>query len=103
MENTESPLGGSESGIETYPLSSDLLFDDGLPRPNVNGGFKGAVAARAAGISYRQLDYWARTGLVEPTVQEAKGSGSQRLYGFRDILVLKLVKRLLDTGISTLR
>lgn len=63
-------------------------------------GFKGAVAARAAGISYRQLDYWARTGLVEPTVRGAQGSGSQRLYGFRDILVLKLVKRLLDTGIS---
>lgn len=100
MENTESPLEGSESGIESYPLASDLLFDDGLPKPNVNGGFKGAIAARAAGISYRQLDYWARTGLVEPTVQEAKGSGSQRLYGFRDILVLKLVKRLLDTGIS---
>lgn len=65
-----------------------------------DGGFKGAVAARAAGISYRQLDYWARTGLVEPTVRGATGSGSQRLYGFRDILVLKLVKRLLDTGIS---
>tara|TARA_R110002020_G_scaffold36589_17_gene110149 strand:+ start:104 stop:700 length:597 start_codon:yes stop_codon:yes gene_type:complete len=54
----------------------------------------------AAGISYRQLDYWARTQLVEPTVRGAAGSGSQRLYGFRDILVLKLVKRLLDTGIS---
>lgn len=76
------------------------LFDDGLPRPNKDGGFKGAVAARAAGISYRQLDYWARTGLVEPTIKGASGSGSQRLYGFRDILVLKLVKRLLDTGIS---
>ncbi|MCL2515394.1 MAG: MerR family transcriptional regulator [Microbacteriaceae bacterium] len=63
-------------------------------------GYKGAVAAKAAGISYRQLDYWARTGLVEPTVRGASGSGSQRLYGFRDILVLKLVKRLLDTGIS---
>ncbi len=58
------------------------------------------VAARAAGITYRQLDYWARTQLVEPTVRGASGSGSQRLYGFRDILVLKLVKRLLDTGIS---
>ncbi|MGR4009582.1 MerR family transcriptional regulator [Leucobacter sp. 1207-22] len=81
-------------------LGADLLFDDGLPKPNTDGGFKGAVAARAAGITYRQLDYWARTGLVEPTVRSAKGSGSQRLYGFRDILVLKLVKRLLDTGIS---
>ena len=76
------------------------LFDDGLPQPDTDGGFKGAVAARAAGISYRQLDYWARTGLVEPTVRGANGSGTQRLYGFRDILVLKLVKRLLDTGIS---
>lgn len=76
------------------------LFDDGLPKPNKFGGFKGVIASKAAGISYRQLDYWARTGLVEPTVQTAAGSGSQRLYSFRDILVLKLVKRLLDTGIS---
>ena len=58
------------------------------------------MACAAAGITYRQLDYWARTGLVEPTVRPATGSGSQRLYGFRDILVLKVVKRLLDTGIS---
>lgn len=78
----------------------EVLFEDGLPQAGEGGGFKGAVAARAAGISYRQLDYWARTGLVEPTVRNATGSGSQRLYGFRDILVLKLVKRLLDTGIS---
>ncbi|MFZ4895314.1 MerR family transcriptional regulator [Plantibacter sp. Mn2098] len=77
-----------------------LLFTDGLPSIEEGHGYRGAVAARAAGISYRQLDYWARTGLVEPTVRGAAGSGSQRLYGFRDILVLKLVKRLLDTGIS---
>lgn len=77
-----------------------LLFTDGLPDLDDTAGYRGAVAARAAGISYRQLDYWARTGLVEPTVRGAAGSGSQRLYGFRDILVLKLVKRLLDTGIS---
>ncbi|RNE59427.1 MerR family transcriptional regulator [Cryobacterium tepidiphilum] len=77
-----------------------MLFTDGMPELDENAGYRGAVAARAAGISYRQLDYWARTGLVEPTVRGAAGSGSQRLYGFRDILVLKLVKRLLDTGIS---
>jgi DNA-binding transcriptional MerR regulator len=77
-----------------------LLFTDGMPDLDDSAGYRGAVAARAAGISYRQLDYWARTGLVEPTVRGAAGSGSQRLYGFRDILVLKLVKRLLDTGIS---
>ena len=77
-----------------------LLFTDGMPDLDDAAGYRGAVAARAAGISYRQLDYWARTELVQPTVRGAAGSGSQRLYGFRDILVLKLVKRLLDTGIS---
>ncbi|BAU32130.1 MerR-like DNA binding protein [Microcella alkaliphila] len=83
---------------ERYEL--ELLFTDGLPDLDDEAGYRGAVAARAAGISYRQLDYWARTQLVEPTVRGASGSGTQRLYGFRDILVLKLVKRLLDTGIS---
>jgi DNA-binding transcriptional MerR regulator len=63
-------------------------------------GYRGPTACAAAGITYRQLDYWARTGLVEPSIRPATGSGSQRLYGFRDILVLKVVKRLLDTGVS---
>lgn len=63
-------------------------------------GYKGATACSAAGITYRQLDYWARTGLIEPSVRGASGSGTQRLYGFRDILVLKIVKRLLDAGVS---
>ena len=78
----------------------DLLFTDGLPQLDPDAGYRGAVAAKAAGITYRQLDYWARTDLVVPTIRNAQGSGTQRLYGFRDILVLKLVKRLLDTGIS---
>jgi DNA-binding transcriptional MerR regulator len=63
-------------------------------------GYRGPIACSAAGISYRQLDYWARTGLVVPTIRDANGSGTQRLYGFRDILVLKIVKRLLDSGVS---
>ena len=63
-------------------------------------GYRGPTACSAAGITYRQLDYWARTGLVEPGIRSAHGSGSQRLYSFRDILVLKVVKRLLDTGVS---
>lgn len=63
-------------------------------------GYRGATACSAAGITYRQLDYWARTGLVEPSIRSAMGSGTQRLYGFRDILVLKIVKRLLDAGVS---
>lgn len=89
-----------ELSTDDTRFGSRLLFTDGMPQLDQEGGYRGAVAARAAGISYRQLDYWARTGLVEPTVREASGSGSQRRYGFRDILVLKLVKRLLDTGIS---
>ena len=76
------------------------LFDDDLPELSEDIGYRGPAACSAAGITYRQLDYWARTGLVEPSVRGAAGSGSQRLYGFRDILVLKVVKRLLDTGVS---
>src|SRR6266508_1043989 len=63
-------------------------------------GYRGVTACHAAGISYRQLDYWARTGLVVPSVRDASGSGTQRLYSFRDIVVLKVVKRLLDAGVS---
>jgi DNA-binding transcriptional MerR regulator len=77
-----------------------LLFDDDLtPMPD-DVGFRGPTACAAAGITYRQLDYWARTGLVSPSVRPATGSGTQRLYGFRDVLMLKVIKRLLDAGIS---
>jgi DNA-binding transcriptional MerR regulator len=63
-------------------------------------GYRGVAAMRAAGISYRQLDYWARTGLVVPSIRAASGSGTQRLYSFRDLVVLKVVKSLLDAGVS---
>ncbi|GAB3935564.1 hypothetical protein GCM10027614_10500 [Micromonospora vulcania] len=61
-------------------------------------GYRGVTACTAVGISYRQLDYWARTALVVPSVRDASGSGTQRLYSFRDLVVLKVVKRLLDAG-----
>jgi DNA-binding transcriptional MerR regulator len=77
-----------------------LLFGEEVAEEPGDVGYRGPTACAAAGITYRQLDYWARTHLVEPTVRAASGSGSQRLYSFRDILVLKVVKRLLDTGIS---
>nr|WP_239100770.1 MerR family transcriptional regulator [Phycicoccus sp. CSK15P-2] len=77
-----------------------MLFSDDLPELDDEVGYRGPTACKAAGITYRQLDYWARTGLVEPSVRAAGGSGTQRLYGFRDILALKVVKRLLDTGVS---
>ncbi len=63
-------------------------------------GYRGTTACDAAGITYRQLDYWARSDLVGPSIRAATGSGSSRLYSFRDILVLRVVKRLLDTGVS---
>ncbi|MFD4400995.1 MerR family transcriptional regulator [Kitasatospora sp. NPDC059811] len=63
-------------------------------------GYRGPTACAAAGITYRQLDYWARTGLLEPSVRSAYPATSQRLYSFRDILLLKIVKRLLDAGVS---
>jgi DNA-binding transcriptional MerR regulator len=79
----------------------EALFDYGLdPVADEFVGYRGPTACNAAGITYRQLDYWARTGLVVPSVRSAAGSGTQRLYSFKDILVLKVVKRLLDTGVS---
>ena len=77
-----------------------LLFDDDVSTLPDDLGYRGPTACNAAGITYRQLDYWARTGLVEPSVRSATGSGTQRLYSFRDILLLKVIKRLLDAGVS---
>jgi DNA-binding transcriptional MerR regulator len=77
-----------------------LLFNDDVSMLPDDTGFRGPTACNAAGITYRQLDYWARTKLVEPTVRSAGGSGTQRLYSFKDILLLKIIKRLLDAGVS---
>jgi DNA-binding transcriptional MerR regulator len=88
-----------EQAAEVAEEQGLLFTDDVSPLPS-DLGYRGPTACNAAGITYRQLDYWARTGLVEPTVRSATGSGSQRLYSFRDILILKIIKRLLDAGIS---
>lgn len=99
----ESHQTGPHYGVDGGNKQSStqgLLFTDDLPELDEHAGYRGPIVCKAAGITYRQLDYWARTGLVEPAVRGAKGSGSHRLYSFRDILVLKVVKRLLDTGVS---
>jgi DNA-binding transcriptional MerR regulator len=62
-------------------------------------GFSGKRTAEIVDITYRQLDYWARTDLVRPSMAEAAGSGSRRLYSYRDLLELKVIKALLDAGI----
>src|SRR5580658_1735178 len=64
------------------------------------GGFKGPQVCGLVGITYRQLDYWARTGLLQPSVASAQGSGSRRVYSYSDVLELKVIKRLLDAGVS---
>jgi DNA-binding transcriptional MerR regulator len=93
------------SGERSDPGSprQEALFTDldvHSPVPDELIGYRGPTACAAAGITYRQLDYWARTKLVEPSVRAAAGSGTQRLYSFEDIHFLKVVKRLLDTGVS---
>src|SRR5579875_1247361 len=63
-------------------------------------GYRGPQVCSIVGITYRQLDYWARTGLMHPSISQAKGSGSQRIYSYSDLLQLKVIKRLLDAGVS---
>lgn len=63
-------------------------------------GYRAPQVCKIVGITYRQLDYWARTGLLQPSLAEARGSGTQRLYSFGDIVQLRVVKRLLDAGMS---
>ena len=106
MASNENDKGADAAGMKAAADAADLAEEQGLlfaddvsPLPS-DTGYRGPTACNAAGITYRQLDYWARTGLVEPSVRGAAGSGSQRLYSFRDILILKVVKRLLDAGIS---
>ena len=62
-------------------------------------GFSGKRTAEVVGITYRQLDYWARTDLVRPSLADAAGSGSRRRYSYQDLLELKVIKTLLDSGI----
>ncbi|MCW2612917.1 MAG: hypothetical protein QOC93_3060 [Actinomycetota bacterium] len=100
MDEHETTGGGGP-----VPVTSDgeqgVLFSEGMPTgPDEMVGYRGPTACAAAQITYRQLDYWARTELVRPSIRPASGSGTQRLYSFRDILVLKIVKRLLDAGVS---
>lgn len=98
--NTESLFGDPDGGTQGSfdEVQPGLFPDDGIP--DGTSGYRVPIACQIAGITYRQLDYWARTDLVVPSIRNAAGSGSQRLYSFKDILVLKIVKQLLDTGIS---
>ena len=63
-------------------------------------GFRGPQVCKIVGITYRQLDYWARTDLIRPSIADARGSGTQRRYSYRDLVELKVIKGLLDAGVS---
>ena len=63
-------------------------------------GYRGPTVCKIVGITYRQLDYWARTDLIRPSIADAKGSGTQRRYSYRDLVELKVIKKLLDSGVS---
>ncbi|PZT73920.1 MULTISPECIES: MerR family transcriptional regulator [unclassified Streptomyces] len=103
---------GTAAGASAYPQQGSTadrtIRQSAAPAAVAGGGvasaddigYRGPTACAAAGITYRQLDYWARTGLVEPSVRPAYGSGTQRLYSFRDVVLLKIVKRFLDTGVA---
>lgn len=69
----------------------------------VEQGYRVPEVCKIVGITYRQLDYWARTELVTPSIRDAHGSGSQRLYSFQDLVTLRVIKRLLDAGVSLQR
>ena len=100
MPATRIRVGAKKRKPPVLKLDIPHRIEFPMNQGNQSIGYRGATACVAAGISYGQLDYWARTELVVPSVQSASGSGSQRLYSFNDILVLKIVKRLLDTGVS---
>jgi DNA-binding transcriptional MerR regulator len=68
--------------------------------PETTEGYRVPDVCKVVGISYRQLDYWARTGLLTPSVKDAGGSGTQRLYSFQDLVLLRTIRNLLDAGVS---
>ena len=79
--------------------TSEVSPNDAIDAPEVIG-FSGTRTAKVVGITYRQLDYWARTDLIRPSLNDAAGSGSRRRYSYNDLLELKAIKKLLDAGIK---
>jgi len=71
-----------------------------MPKAVISDGYRGPQVCSIVGITYRQLDYWARTELIRPSLADAKGSGTQRVYSYRDLLELKVIKSLLDSGVD---
>lgn len=97
MSTATPPVQGTLFDLDSADIADSHAV---APRTAPVQGYRGPTVCQIAGVSYRQLDYWTRTGLVAASVTAAAGSGSQRLYSFRDILVIRIIKSLLDAGIS---
>lgn len=101
-----SPSRGRRSAAGRSDASSASMTQPTLPLPasdstiETEAGFGGRQVCEIVGITYRQLDYWARTDLLRPSLAQAKGSGSKRRYSYRDLVALKVIKSLLDAGIA---
>jgi DNA-binding transcriptional MerR regulator len=89
----------SPSRKPAQPSADQPMLAGMEPKPH-DLGFRGPQVCKIVGISYRQLDYWARTDLVRPSIADARGSGTQRTYSYRDLVRLKVVKSLLDAGVK---
>lgn len=74
-----------------------------MAKESVEEGFRGPQVCKVVGITYRQLDHWDRTGLVSPSLVPARGSGTQRRYSYKDVVVLRIIKQLLDSGVTLQR
>lgn len=90
--------GGTAAGAAVGATGGGQLMFESLD--DEERGYRGPTVCDIVGITYRQLDYWARTDLVTPSMREAQGSGTQRLYSFDDLVQLRVIKGLLDTGVS---
>jgi len=89
--------------VQDTPIDDNDGTDDAAEAPApvpADLGYSGTQTAKVVGISYRQLDYWARTDLIRPSLSDAAGSGSRRRYSYNDLLELKAIKKLLDAGIK---
>lgn len=64
------------------------------------GEFTAKEVCKILRLEYSKLDYWARSGFFVPSISEANGSGSKRLYSFLDLITLKVIKDLRDAGVT---
>ncbi len=98
LKNSSKKNALVDSPQNNQPVQGELFAFSSDGEESV--GYRGSVAMKIAGITYRQLDYWARKNIIEPSINPSHGSGSRRLYSFKDISIMAVAKRLLDAGVN---